>query len=177
MFPVGGNGGNSNFPCLNPNWPLLLISSSVNASWSSVMPQLFFLLHPLYTITKHLLTFSFLSTCPSFEPIIFPLNNFNSLLNRLPVSSFVWDPPLHWFLPPGYINPLLKTSKQWCNALKIMTELFHKLSGSAWTDPRPSTLLHLLTTHRHTNLLLVLRKFSLSPGLPHTLFFLWVTLP
>lgn len=63
----------------------------------------------------------------SVRPITFHLGNFNSLLNRLPVSSFVWDPPLPWFLPTDYKNPPLKT-RLWCIALKIMIELFNKLS-------------------------------------------------
>lgn len=137
----------------------------------------FFVLHLLYTITNYLLTISFLSIYSSFESILFHLNNFNSLLHRLPVSSFVQDLTLHGSLPADYRNPLLKTSNWWCTALKIMTELFNTLSGSAWTDPCSSSRLHLLTIHRHADLLLVLRKFTLSPGLSHMLFFLWVTWP
>lgn len=43
-------------------------------------------------------------------------------------------------------------------------------------DPHRSIIrLHLLpTTHRHANLLLVLRKFTVPPGLLHTLVVPWV---
>lgn len=60
--------------------------------------------------------------------------------------------------------------RQWLNSLI-------SCPGSAWTDSCSSSQIHLWTTHRHADLLIVLTKFTLSPGFSHTLFSLWVTSP
>ena len=124
--------------CLKPNWPLLLIFCQWHHHPSSLVTTAF-LLHLLYTSNQQISPDFLISVhipwhYSRFGPIIFHLDNFNSLLNRLPVSSVVWDPPLPWFLPTDYINPLLKTFKWWYFAY-----------DNDWTFQQSVKALHELT--------------------------------